>query len=351
MDQISPKERMERVLERKRVDRKPVICPGGMMNAAIVEVMEASGYMFPEVHHDAEQMSALAANVHELTGFENFGLPFCMTVEAEVMGSEIDFGNRSCEPKIAKESFPSVDRVVFKDIGGMLKDGRVGVLTQAAYRLKRKDPDVPVIGSLTGPVSTAGSIVDPMTFLKELRKNPAGAHRLLQYVTDFLKAYALQLLDNGADIITIADPTATGEILGPKMFGEYAVPYLNQVIDAVHASGHHAILHICGDLKRVIPKIPEFHADAISTDAMVNLRNLKGEYPQLLTMGNISTFLLELGEAERIAQTTENLIRSGIDILAPACGLSTTSPLKNLQAFTETVRESKGGPKNVQHRV
>ena len=340
MEQISPKERLQRVLEKKTVDRRPVICPGGMMNAAIVDVMKASGYAFPEVHKDEEQMSRLSKSVHELTGFENFGLPFCMTVEAEVMGSEIDFGNLSCEPKIAKERFPSVRQVEFRKTDAMLKDGRVGVLTQAAYRLKQTDPDVPVIGSLTGPVSTSGSIVDPMTFLKELRKDPQSAHRVMQYVTDFLKAYALQLLDNGADLITIADPTATGEILGPKMFREYAVPYINQIIDAVHGTGHHAILHICGDLKRVLTEIPGFHADAISTDAMVNLRNLKGEYPQLLTMGNISTFLLELGEPEKISSTAEHLVRSGIDIIAPACGLSTTSPLRNLQAFTEAVRET-----------
>lgn len=339
MDQISPKERLLRKLYKKDVDRNPVICPGGMMNAAIVDVMKERGHILPEAHSDYELMSSLAADVHELTGFENYGLPFCMTVEAEVLGSEINFGTLECEPKIEKERFAHSADVVQKDIQGMLKEGRIGVLTEAAYRLSKKDSDVPVIGSLTGPISTADSIVDPMTFLKELRKDPENANRVLDYVTDFLIAYAIQLLDNGADLISIADPTATGEILGPKMFRTYAVTYLNKLIDAIHGyKDSRVIVHICGNCNYVWDDIPKLRADAISTDAMVSLRKLKEDYPELVTMGNLSTYTLQFSEPEKVRQSAEILINTGIDILAPACGLSTSSALENLQAFTGTVK-------------
>lgn len=195
-----------------------------------------------------------------------------------------------------------------------------------------------MICSLTGPISTAASIVDPMTFLKELRKKPSEAHRVLDYVTDFLIAYALTLLESGADIISIADPTATGEILGPKMFSEFAVRYINKLTEAVQAADRSVILHICGNMNSVKQYLPEFYADVISTDAMVNLRGLKEEYPDLLTMGNLSTYLLESGKKEAIEARTEHLIKSNIDIIAPACGLSTSSPMDNLQAFTGAVK-------------
>ena len=79
----------------------------------------------------------------------------------------------------------------------------------------------------------------------------------------------------------------------------------------------------------------------ISTDAMVNLQKLKERFPEIVTMGNLSTFLLELSEPERISKATEILLAGGIDIIAPACGLSTSSALRNLQSFTGTVRESR----------
>ena len=103
MNELSPKERLDRVLAGKAVDRPPVICPGGMMNSATTDVMDECGLFFPEVHKSAADMARLSTAVQQRTGFENFGIPYCMTVEGEILGREIDFGNHDCEPKIAKE--------------------------------------------------------------------------------------------------------------------------------------------------------------------------------------------------------------------------------------------------------
>lgn len=338
MTDYSPRERLLRVLEGKRVDRPPVICTGGMMNAAIVEVMRATGNTLPEAHHDPRLMAGLATDVHEHTGFENLGIPFCMTVGAELLGSGIDFGTLSCEPKIAREVFPSVSRVEYRTIPDMLESGRVRSVADAGRILSERHPDLPVIGNLTGPVSTAASIVDPVTFLKELRRDPDNANRVLEYVSDLLIALARKMLDRGATLISIGDPTATGEILGPKMFDEYAVRYLNRVIDGIHDYGAPVIVHICGNSKAVRGFIPRLRANAVSTDALVNLRSLKDDFPQLTTMGNVSTFLLEAGDREKVARQTSGLVRDGVDIISPACGLSTSTSLAAVRAMTDTVK-------------
>ncbi len=339
MSSLSPKERLFRVLNKKSTDRPPVICPGGMMNAAIVEIMNDTGHILPEAHHDDRLMSELSSDVHEQTGFENFGIPFCMTVEAEVLGSSINFGSLACEPKIEKEVFPSVSSIRFEKTDKLLKSGRIGTIVQAGYRLSQKFPDVPVIGNLTGPISTAASIVDPMTFLKELRKDRENSHRVLEYVSDFLIAYARLLIDNGASLISIGDPTATGEILGPKMFEEYAVKYLNRILDGIHGLNAPVIVHICGNMNTVWNQIPAIKSDAISTDALVNLKHLKESFPSLTTMGNLSTYLLEFGTPDKVALQTQKLLADGIDIISPACGLSTSSSLENIQVLSKTVKE------------
>ncbi|HBE77055.1 MAG TPA: methylcobamide--CoM methyltransferase, partial [Firmicutes bacterium] len=230
MNDLSPKERLYRVLQHKKVDRPPVICTGGMMNAAIVDVMEQSGSTLPAAHHEKGLMADLSEAVCQKTGFEDLGLPFCMTVEAEILGSEINFGSLTCEPKIAKEVFPSVSQVEYRDLSVLKESGRLNTVAEACSVLAGNHPDIPVIGSLTGPISTTASIVDPITFLKELRKDRENAHRAIEYVSDFLIMYAEKLVESGASFIAIGDPTATGEILGPKMFEEYAVLYLNRII-------------------------------------------------------------------------------------------------------------------------
>jgi len=340
MSDLSPKERISRVFEKKAVDRPPVVCPGGMMNAAIVDVMEKTGHTLPTAHREPELMAALSQDVREHTGFENYGVPFCMTVEAEVLGSSINFGSLTCEPKIEKEKYGRVSDVVFTKPETALHSGRVETVSAAIAKISERQSDTPVIGSVTGPISTAASLVDPMTFLKELRKDRENSHRVLEYVTDFLTAYATILVESGADIISIGDPTATGEILGPKMFEEYAVRYINKLIDGIRKTNASVIVHICGKLEAVKQYVPEIRAQAISTDAMVNLRLLKEEYPSITTMGNLSTYVLEFGDPEKVSKMTEALLRNKIDIIAPACGLSTSSAVENIRALTETVKGS-----------
>jgi [methyl-Co(III) methanol-specific corrinoid protein]:coenzyme M methyltransferase len=340
MSAFTPKERLLRVLSKNAVDRPPVICTGGMMNAAIVEIMRATGHTLPAAHFDPQRMADLAQDIHAHTGFENIGVPFCMTVEAELLGSEINHGTLECEPKIVREVFPSVGTVEFRDVNKLVHSGRIEVVVEAAHRIARANPSVPVIASLTGPVSTAASIVDPLTFYKELRKNPDGAHRLLNYVTNLLGAYAERLLtEQGASAIAVGDPSATGEILGPVMFEKFAVRYLNQLADRVHALGFPFIIHICGDLKSVWRLLPQLHCDALSTDAMVSLQVLKEAFPTITTMGNVSTFALEWNESEKIRHMTRNLVDSGVNIISPACGLSTSTKLQTIRAMTGEVKQ------------
>jgi [methyl-Co(III) methanol-specific corrinoid protein]:coenzyme M methyltransferase len=338
MADIPPIERLDRVLNKRGVDRSPVICTGGMMNAAVTQVMDESGPTLPAAHFDADSMAELATRVHLATGFENLGVPFCMTVEPEILGSRIDPGTLSCEPKIAEEAFKSCEAVEIRDVKKIVREGRIATVVQAAHLLKKRHPDFPIITSISGPISTAAAVVDPLTFLKELRTKPQSAHKVVDYVSRLLIEYALEVIDSGADVIAIGDPTATGEILGPRIFHDFAVRYLNSVCDAVHSRGKHVIVHICGDMSKSRDQLAEIHADAISVDALVNLKQLKEDYPSINTMGNVSTSLLEFGTAEKVVRNTERLLRDRIDIISPACGLSTSTGLDNIRAITDTVK-------------
>jgi MtaA/CmuA family methyltransferase len=297
----------------------------------------------PAAPANAELMADLAGQIQRATGFENLGVPFCLTVEAEALGSRVDRGSTlSREPTVVQEAYATLAAVPDQLPDRVPDDGRIQVVTEAVSVLAARHRELPVVANLSGPVSTAASLVEPVALLKGLRRYPQDPHRLLSQITDFLVAYAVQLCEAGATVITIGDPTGTGEILGPKLFAEYTVPYLNRLVGGIKATGTPAVVHICGDLSTVRDQILALGADAISTDAMVNLAALKRDYPQLVTMGNISTFLLQSGQPSRIQARTRVLVRDGVDIIGPACGLSTTTTLTNIRAITETV--SLAGP-------
>jgi len=82
------------------------------------------------------------------------------------------------------------------------------------------------------------------------------------------------------------------------MFEEYAVRYLNKLVDGIHSLNARYCTYL-RKYKHGKALIPQIRSDAISTDAMINLRALKDEFPYLTTMGNLSTFLLQFGTPEK----------------------------------------------------
>ena len=333
---ITEKERLERVLRHEKTDRQPCICPGGMMNMVTVDLMDACSIVWPEAHTNPEMMAELALASYEKGCFENIGVPFCMTIEAEEMGAEVTLGNKVFEPHVTGYRVSSV--IEWENLSKIdIEKGRSKVVLDAIRILKQKNLEVPIIGNITGPISTAGSVVESVQFYKDLRKKPEEAHKCMKFVTEQLIVFAKAMIEAGADVITISDPSGTGEILGPKLFEEYTVKYLNMILEAIKEEVG-TIVHICGQMRSVYEQMKLVKADALSFDAIVSLKEARNNLTDRVLMGNVSTYALEFGDEERIKKLTKFCMNSGADIISPACGLGTKSPIANIQTILKTVK-------------
>ncbi|MCT8977697.1 MtaA/CmuA family methyltransferase [Clostridium sp. CX1] len=338
---LLPKERLMKVFGREKVDRPPCICPGGMMNMVTTELIEEVGVEFQKAHLNAEMMADLATAVYEKGCFENYGVPFCMTIEAENFGAKVDMGTNIYEPHVVEYAINSVKE--WKEISEIsYEEGRAKVVIDAIKLLKLKGSDVPIIGNLTGPISTASSIMEPSTFYKELKKSNKEAHEFLNFVTEQLILFATKQIEAGADIIAISDPSGTGEILGPKLFEEFAVKYLNKIVDSIQNKNVGTIVHICGQMKKVYPEVNKIKSDVLSFDSIVNMSDARKNLGNRLLMGNVSTYAIEFGEAKKITELTEKCVKDGANIISPACGLGMKSPLKNVKAMVDYLSKGDG---------
>lgn len=337
---MDAKERLLSVLNGNKPDRIPCICPGGMMNMIITELMNKTGAKWPEAHMDTEKMVRLAQSVYEYEMFENYGVPFCMTIEAEGMGAEINVGDTKFEPRVTSYVIDTVSD--YKNIKPLnVKKGRAKIITDVISILKSKNDGVPVIGNISGPISVAASLMEPVTFYKDIRKKEEDAHKFMKFVTEQIIKFAKAQVEAGADIIAISDPSGTGEILGPKYFEKFVIKYINMLIDAikeVNDKNTPVIVHICGRMHRVYLELKQLKADAFSFDAMVNVKELKRHMDKTILMGNVSSFALEYGNEDKIKALTLKAIADGVDIISPACGLGTQSSLKNIQTILKTVK-------------
>lgn len=333
---LSPKERLNMVLKKEKVDRTPCICPGGMMNMVTTELVEELGMNFQESHMNAQMMADLATAVYEKGCFENYGVPFCMTVEAEAFGAKVNMGTNIYEPHVVKYPITSVkewNKISEHDC----LQGRAKVVLDAIKLLKSKNNNVPIIGNLTGPISTASSIMEPVTFYKELRKSNNEAHEFIDFVTRQLILFAKKQIESGADIITISDPSGTGEILGPKLFEEFAVKYINKLVDSIKEGNVSTIVHICGQMKNVYQEVNKIRSDVLSFDSIVNIKDARKNLGDRLLMGNVSTYTIEFGEPKKITELTQKCVKDGSNIISPACGLGMKSPLTNVKSMLEAL--------------
>jgi MtaA/CmuA family methyltransferase len=333
---MNQRERLLQVLAGGAVDRPPFICPGGMMSMIVTEMMERE-CAWPEAHSDAGLMAALTVSAHVSGGVDNVGVPFCMTVEAEGMGAPVDLGSRENEPRVlayAMEKLTDLHRLTPIDPSR----GRAKVCVDAVRLLKERVPELPVIANLTGPVSLATSLVDPLLYYRALRRDRENAHILTSLAMENAIVFGDALAEAGADVVCIADPSATGELIGGSAFAEFVLPNLNLMTAHFRKRwGIPSLVHICGDVKSLGELLAQLEADAVSVDSMVGIRQLGELLRGKATMGNVSTQLLEERDPEAVFRAGRLCLEHGVDILAPACGIGPRTPVANVRRLADCV--------------
>ena len=248
------------------------------------------------------------------------------------------------ETRENNEPVDCAERITFKPY--KIEDNKYGirscdnVVMPYTKSSKEEVKDMPIIGNLTGPISTASSVIEPVIFYKELRKKNAEAHAYMNFVTEQLIAFGRAQVEAGADVITIADPSGTGEILGPRFFKEFAVRYINQLLDGLADLHVETIVHICGHMKNVYKEVSEVHSNALSFDSAVPMMDARKNLADRVLMGNVSTWTRDFGKPEIVEQLAVKCWRDGSGIISPACGLGTKSPLTNIQAIRSGIRKA-----------
>lgn len=193
---------------------------------------------------------------------------------------------------------------------------------------------------ISGPLTLAGGLVSHEALLRGFRRDQETVHELLRFTTDFLKS----LVDNLAQFddlnFFIFDPVASGSLISPKQFREFAKPYLSEIIAYIHESYDEVGLHICGNTTPVLQDIVDTGADAFSLDQIVSITDAKEAVgDQILLMGNIdpSRYFLQ-GSPQEIEEKVYEAYRDGHDteagfIIRSGCGVPYHTPEENMEAF------------------
>jgi [methyl-Co(III) methanol-specific corrinoid protein]:coenzyme M methyltransferase len=335
---LSSRERVLRLFRREAIDTIPVF--SGMGNITI-HGLAKYGWRFPEIHTDASKMASMAASTFQLFGFECAVVPFDMGVEAEVLGSTVNYYAHQAEilyPTIIEHPAEKVEDLEVRVPSDLARSGRIPLVTEAIRILKEEIGDQVVIGSyVLGPYTLAGQLVDLSDLAKAAFKKPAMVSTLLDRLAGVLIQIIKIYRAAGADYISVREMGAGPDILSPRIFESLVRPHLKRIFDEIESPN---VLHICGDTNTIVDQMALCGADALSVEKKNDVAETKKKLGSgVLIFGELDAYgVLVQGSPDDVERAVKEAIDRGVDAIWPGCDIWPTVPKENMEALMKAAR-------------
>jgi len=229
----------------------------------------------------------------------------------------------------------------------ILQDSRIQSYIKTVEMMRMGLPDEVLVGAyIIGPVTLAGLLGGAEQAAMDSVIDPDKLDALCRFCTRIIKDYARALINAGADLLCILEPTAV--ILGPPQFEQFSATYVRHIIESYKYAGVDTIYHICGNTMHLIEAMAQSGVAAISLDSpqtgvdMVRAARLAG--PDVVVMGNINpTAVMKDGSPDGVRRACTDLLEQMREvpnfILSTGCDLPPGVPLENMHALMQAARE------------
>ncbi len=341
---MTPREIIIRAFEGGKPERIPVTLFGGGMWS-----IKNYGSTFQELSRNAARMSDMLVTmskkllcdiVYAGSGYNNF--------HAAALGGRIKF--REMGAPDFEEPFVSSEKDIEGiDLGRLRENEVISTVISALRDAKAKIGNEYVVTMTAwGPYTLAARMVGEERMMKATFKKPDLVHKVTEFTCNLLiHLYEPLVTDGTLDVISLADPTASGDLISKKQFETFALPYLKKFTDWAKSKNVHTLVHICGNTTDRLDLFPETGASCISLDHktdMVQAKNLL--YGKMCFAGNIDPVNIMLnGSIDDVEKSCRHVIETaGTDggfVLMPGCDIPPTVPYENIQKFIQVARQWK----------
>ncbi len=341
---MKPREIILSAFEGGKPERVPVTLFGGGMWS-----IKDFGTTFQDLAADAQKMTEMLVKeserllcdvVYAGSGYNNF--------HASAFGGKIKYREMGA-PDLEAHLIDNAEALDGFDLSALDRSEVINTAKEALRSTKEKlGGEYVITMTAWGPFTLAGRFIGEETMMKATFKKPDLVHRVADFCTDLLIHLYEPLVNDGAlELISLADPTASGDLISKKQFGDFAVPYLKKFTDWAKSKNAHTIVHICGNTTDRIDLMPDTGASCISLDHKTDISKAKETlHGKMCFAGNVDPVAVMLqGTPEQVETTCKGIIeKAGTDggfILMPGCDIPPTVPYENIQKFIQTAREWK----------
>lgn len=345
---MTPRETILKAFEGGKAERVPVTIFGGGMWS-----IKDYGSSFEELAMNPEKMADMCIVeaeritsdvVYVGSGYNNF--------HAVALGKKFGAGIKYREigaPDLTTHFVNSEEDIGKLDIADVHREPVIQNVLEAVRRVKNKIGDKYLITmTCWGPFTLAARMAGEEAFMKYTFKKPAFVERLSDFCADLLIHLYEPLVNDGTlKCLSIADPTASGDLINPKQMERFAVPPLKKMTDWAKSRGVHTILHICGNTGDRLNLFPLTGASVIFFDQKVDIVKAKEAlFGKMCFGGNVAPVHVLLNQtADEVEKACREVITAaGTDggfVLVPGCDIPPTIPYENLKRFHEVAQQWK----------
>jgi uroporphyrinogen decarboxylase len=269
-----------------------------------------------------------------------------------------DFGGEVNMPSSEFDQTPKVVRYPVEaeeDIGDLelpdVKKAGMTPLNMAFSRLQKEAGFARTIG-IGSPFLYAASICGIEKLARWMIKKPELAHRLLRVATDYGLRLSKYWVDTfGAENIEFrtSTPTSSNQVISPKQFREFSLPYLKELHEKVLDMGvSHMYTHICGDQNQNLPyyvEVPFGDPGIVGFGHEVDLTHaieILGD--ACVIVGNVDPRVLLTGTPDEVYHLSRACIEKAKFaprgfILGSGCELPPRAPPSNVWAMRKAIND------------
>ncbi|MBR4504946.1 MAG: uroporphyrinogen decarboxylase family protein [Candidatus Methanomethylophilaceae archaeon] len=336
---------VEAALNFEETDRTPV------NNFALVTAARSAGTTVEAARWDPK-LSAKISVDYAMKTMSDFVKPILDSQVPFVdMGMYVNFpeDDYGRVPKHLVDTAEDIDRMeLFDPYDEKTCPNFTKVFTRSLEETARILPeDLHICGLSWGPITTSGYVMGVENMLMNTFDEPDLVKKLNKKIAVLVSDIQRRMIDAGATLMWMADPTSSQDLIPPDMFAEYSKEHIAKVISDVKAmdSSIPSFIHICGNTIETMKQLPETGADCLSFDHAVDPGKAKENADgKIALMGNIDPVLQMMsGTPESITAQCYRILdaagHGGGFILAPGCETPISSPDENVIAMGKAGRE------------
>lgn len=294
---------------------------------------------------DAEALSRLTRLVKEGEGFEVEDTPEYIEgtsydVPAEIAG-RLHQGRYSIQAHLDLHGMNAQDaKTVFE------RDGRMPVIIESTRIVAKEVGEKVFIASLImGPLNCAAQIRGIENLLLDFYDRPAFVEELLSFTVQLGGAYGKALIEAGANCIQIGEALSSPTVISPSFYRNFVRDKERKLIQDLHACGaENTILHICGNISKILEDCASTGADIIDIDWMMDISGVIEAKAirdaKITARGNLNPIGVLLSDTpEDVFFESKKLIEKNIEkgrfILSAGCNMQPGSVPENVRAMVK----------------